>query len=291
MEIFLDFTFQRVALGSLLLGIICGVVGSFAVLRKQALLGDGISHGALPGVAAAFMITGNRDAAALLPGAMASGLMTIFFITMAVRKTRLKHDAALASVMSVMFGLGTVLLTYVQKTAGANQAGLERFIYGQASAISDSDLLLTAACCALTIPTVFLLRKELKVFAFDPQYAAQLGYNCGFLNLLMYLLTAAAVIVGLQTVGAVLMSAMLVTPAVAARQWTNRLWIMVTLAAVIGGLSGVTGVYISSTAENVPTGPAIVLTATAAAVFSLLFAPKRGIIVRLYRRGKLRAAP
>lgn len=287
----MDFTFQRVALGSFLLGIICGVVGSFAVLRRQALLGDGISHGALPGVAAVFLLTGSRDGTLLSVGALASGLTTLFLIAKSVKKTRLRHDGALASVMSVMFGLGTVLLTCAQKLPNANQAGLERFIYGQASAISDSDLLLTAVCCAVTLAAVFLFAKELKAFAFDPQFAVQLGFNGGFLNLLLTLLTVAAVIVGLQTVGAVLMSAMLVTPAVAARQWTERLWVMVFLAAVIGGLSGVAGVYISGTAENVPTGPAIVVTATAAAVFSLLFAPKRGIFVRLYRRRRFSAAP
>lgn len=290
MEIFVDFTFQRVALGSFLLGIICGAVGSFAVLRKQALLGDGISHGALPGVAAAFLLTGSRDGVNLLLGALASGAVSVFLIGRAVKKTRLKHDAALASVMSVMFGLGTVLLTYAQKLPNANQAGLERFIYGQASAISDSDLLLTAACCCGSLVVLLLFRKELKVFAFDPHYAAQLGFNCGFLNMILSLLTITAVIVGLQTVGAVLMSAMLVTPAVAARQWTDRLWVMVPLASAIGGFSGVAGTYVSSVCENVPTGPAIVAAVTVLAVFSLLFAPKRGIFGRLRRR-KLHTAP
>ena len=289
MNLLLDYTFQTVALGSLLLGIVSGIVGSFAVLRKQALLGDGISHAALSGVAAAFLLTGNRSTEILLLGALCSGLLAAFLIVKAVRHTRLRFDAALASVMSVLFGLGTVLLTCAQKLPNANQAGLSRFIYGQASAITREDIILMLVCCGVLLLMVILLWKELKVFVFDRQYAAQLGFNCGLIDLLLSLMTVITIMTGLQTVGVILMSAMLAAPAAAARQWTDRLPVMVALAAAFGGICGVTGTYISSITEKLPTGPAIVLCISASAAVSLLFAPKRGVLSKLISLHKIRA--
>lgn len=289
MNLLFDYTFQTVALGSLLLGIVSGIVGSFAVLRKQALLGDGISHAALSGVAAAFLLTGSRSTEILLLGALCSGLLAAFLIVKAVHHTRLRFDAALASVMSVLFGLGTVLLTCAQKLPNANQAGLSRFIYGQASAMTREDIIFMLVCCGVLLLMVIMLWKELKVFVFDRQYAAQLGFNCGLIDLLLSLMTVITIMTGLQTVGVILMSAMLAAPAAAARQWTDRLPVMVALAAAFGGICGVAGTYISSITEKLPTGPAIVLCISAAAAVSLLFAPKRGVLSKLIALHKIRA--
>ena len=289
MEIFADYTFRTVALDAagndvIFPVIISGVLGCYAVLQKQGLLGDGISHAALAGVAAAFLATGSKSTAVLLAGALVSGLAAVFLITKAVGKTKLKYDAALASVMSVMFGLGTVLLTVARKLPDANQAGLDRFIYGQAGAISEKDVIFIGVCGIVMLACVVLLRKEFKAFVFDRSFAAQLGFHGGFVGTLLSLLIVTAVIIGLQTVGVVLMSAMIITPAAAARQWTDRLWVMVVISAATGGFGGCAGVYFSSSTENLPTGPAIVLTVTAAALFSLLFAPRRGIISRIAAR-------
>lgn len=284
MSIFGDHTFAVIALGSGALGGISGVIGSFAVLRKQSLLGDGVSHAALPGVVAAFMLTGIKSSGVLLLGALASGLAAALLISLIVKKTKLKFDAALASVMSSFFGLGTVLLTCSQKNPDATQAGLSSFIYGQASSMLQSDVILTAAVSAVLLLGVVLLWKELKVFCFDRDFAVQSGYSERFISLALSLMTVAAVILGIQTVGVVLMSAMLTAPAAAARQWSDRLWVMVTLSAVFGAASGAMGAYVSAVSEGLPTGPAIVIAVGIIAVASLLFAPKRGIIKRLIVR-------
>ncbi|KPU43870.1 manganese transport system membrane protein MntB [Oxobacter pfennigii] len=283
-----DYTFQTVALGSALLGIISGVLGSFAVLRKQSLLGDGVSHSALPGVVLAFILLGSKDTETLLLGALVSGLMATLFIVSIVRHTRIKFDSALALVMSVFFGLGLVLLTYVQKNPNSNQAGLKRFIFGQASTLMQRDILLMAVCGAVLLMLVFLFWKEFKLFTFDSDFAQSLGFSPGKLNLLLSFMIVLAIIIGLQTVGVILMSAMLIAPAVAARQWTNKLWVMVFLSAIFGAVSGIAGTAASSLMAKLPTGPAIVVCVSLIVIASVLLAPGRGILYRLYRRRKNR---
>lgn len=283
-----DYTFQTVAFGSALLGVISGVLGSFAVLRKQSLLGDGVSHSALPGVVMAFLLTGSKNTEILLAGALLTGLLATFLILHIVKHSRIKFDSALALVMSVFFGLGLVLLTYSQKVPNANQAGLKRFIYGQASTLLERDVLLMAICGIVLLLVVTLFWKEFKLFSFDAEFAQTIGFHTGKLNLLLSFLIVLAIIIGLQTVGVVLMSAMLIAPAVAARQWSNRLWLMVLLAALFGAVSGIVGTFLSSAVSGLPTGPVIVVCITVIAVFSLLFAPGRGILYRIYRRRKNR---
>lgn len=286
--LFSDYTFQTVALGSALLGLISGVLGSFAVLRKQSLLGDGVSHSALPGVVMAFVLLGSKNTEVLLLGALISGLLATLFIVGVTRHTRVKFDSALALVMSVFFGLGLVLLTYVQKIPNSNQAGLKRFIFGQASTLLQRDILLMAICGLVLLTLVLLFWKEFKLFTFDADFAQSLGFSPKKLNLLLSFMIVLAIIIGLQTVGVILMSAMLITPAVAARQWTNKLWIMVTLSALFGAVSGVAGTAASSLVPKLPTGPAIVICVSLIVFVSVLFAPGRGVLHRIYRRRKNR---
>lgn len=286
--LFSDYTFQTVALGSALLGLISGVLGSFAVLRKQSLLGDGVSHSALPGVVVAFILLGSKNTEVLLMGALIFGLLATFLIVAIVRLTRVKFDSALALIMSVFFGLGLVLLTYVQKIPNSNQAGLKRFIFGQASTLLQRDIVLMVVCGLILLVLVLLFWKEFKLFTFDADFAQSLGFSPKQLNLILSFMIVLAIIIGLQTVGVVLMSAMLITPAVAARQWTNRLWVMVTLSALFGALSGVIGTAASSILLKLPTGPAIVVCISLIVAISVLFAPKRGILHRIYQRRKNR---
>ncbi len=286
--LFSDYTFQTVALGSALLGLISGVLGSFAVLRKQSLLGDGVSHSALPGVVMAFVLSGSKNTEVLLLGALLSGLLATLLIVGIVRHTRVKFDSALALVMSVFFGLGLVLLTYVQKIPNSNQAGLKRFIFGQASTLLQRDILLMAVCGAVLIVLVLLFWKEFKLFTFDSDFAQSLGFSPKKLNLLLSFMIVLTIIIGLQTVGVILMSAMLITPAVAARQWTNKLWVMVSLSALFGAVSGLMGTAASSLVPKLPTGPAIVVCVSAIVVISILFAPGRGVLHRIYQRRKNR---
>ncbi len=283
-SVFSDYTFIVVALGCGMLGMISGVIGSFSVLRKESLLGDGVSHSALPGVVAAFLITGIRNSPVLLTGALISGLFATFLINVIVKKSKVKFDAALATVMSTFFGLGTVLLTCAQKLPDATQAGLDSFIYGQASAMLKSDVILLSVSALILLLGVILLWKELKLFSFDRDFAVQLGYNEKLLSLLLNLMTVITIILGIQTVGVVLMSAMLITPAASARQWSNRLWIMVAAAAFFGAFAGGLGAYISAVNEGLPTGPSIVIITGIIGVISVLFAPKRGVLKRIIDR-------
>ncbi|MFV0238530.1 MAG: metal ABC transporter permease [Lacrimispora sphenoides] len=285
-SLFSDYTFQTVALGSALLGLISGVLGSFAVLRRQSLLGDGISHSALPGVVMAFVLSGSKNTEVLLMGALISGLLATLFIVSIVRHTRVKFDSALALVMSVFFGLGLVLLTYVQKIPNSNQAGLKRFIFGQASTLLQRDIILMLICGIILLTLVLLFWKEFKLFTFDSDFAQSLGFSPKKLNLLLSFMIVLAIIIGLQTVGVILMSAMLITPAVAARQWTNKLWVMVTLSALFGAASGIAGTAASSLVPKLPTGPAIVVCVSAIVIISVLFAPGRGVLHRVYQRRK-----
>ena len=285
-SLFSDYTFQTVALGSALLGLISGVLGSFAVLRRQSLLGDGVSHAALPGVVMAFVLSGSKNTEVLLMGALISGLLATLFIVSIVRHTRVKFDSALALVMSVFFGLGLVLLTYVQKIPNSNQAGLKRFIFGQASTLLQRDIILMVICGLILFTLVLLFWKEFKLFTFDSDFAQSIGFSPKKLNLLLSFMIVLAIIIGLQTVGVILMSAMLITPAVAARQWTNKLWVMVMLSALFGAASGIAGTAASSLVPKLPTGPAIVVCVSAIVIISILFAPGRGVLHRVYQRRK-----
>lgn len=288
LALFSDFTFQTVALGSALLGLISGVLGSFAVLRKQSLLGDGVSHSALPGVVMAFVLLGSKNTEVLLLGALLFGLLATLLIVGVVRHTRVKFDSALALVMSVFFGLGLVLLTYVQKIPNSNQAGLKRFIFGQASTLLQRDIVLMTVCGLILLALVLLFWKEFKLFTFDADFAQSLGFSSKKLNLLLSFMIVLAIIIGLQTVGVILMSAMLITPAVAARQWTNKLWVMITLSALFGAISGIAGTAASSLVPKLPTGPAIVVCVSSIVIVSVLFAPGRGVLHRIYQHRKNR---
>ena len=283
-----DHTFQVVALGSAILGAVSGVLGSFAVLRRQSLMGDGISHAALPGVVAAFLLTGSKSTGVLLAGALASGLAAAMLIVGIVRVSRVKFDSALALVMSSLFGVGLMLLTVAQKCPDANQAGLKQFLYGQASALLGRDVALMAVGGAALLLIVLLLWTEFQLLSFDPEYAKSIGLPVNRLNLLLSLLLVGNILIGLQTVGVVLMSAMLIAPAVAARQWTDRLGMMALLAAGFGAVSGAAGTLISSAEPELPTGPLIVICATVFAGFSLLFAPGRGVLCRRLQRKRRR---
>ena len=281
--LFTDYTLRTISLGTAVLGAICGMLGSFAVLRKQSLLGDAISHAALPGIAIAFLITGAKDTNILLLGALVSGLIGAFWIRGMISKTHLKSDTALGLVLSLFFGFGMLLLTYIQKQPNANQAGLDKYLFGQAATLVESDVLLMVLVIATALVVVLLFWKEFKLLLFDSDYANTLGFNTKFIDILITFFIVLAIVIGLQTVGVVLMSAMLLAPAAAARQWTSSLAVMVFLAALIGAFSGVFGTAISASQDNLSTGPVIVLVASFFVVLSFVFSPTRGLLFKQIR--------
>lgn len=282
-EYFTDYTLRTITLGTAVLGAICGMLGSFAVLRKESLLGDAISHAALPGIAIAFLITGAKDSNVLLLGALVSGLIGTWWIRGIVSKTHLKTDTALGLILSLFFGFGMLLLTYIQKQPNANQAGLDKYLFGQAATLVESDVILMSIVTGISLCVLLLFWKEFKLLLFDKDYAMTLGFNTKFIDGLISFFIVLAIVIGLQTVGVVLMSAMLLAPAAAARQWTNSLSVMVLLAAIFGMFSGVFGTAISASQPNLSTGPVIVLVATVFVVISFVFSPGRGILFKQLR--------
>ena len=281
--VFSDYTLRTITLGTAVLGGITGMLGSFAVLRKQSLLGDAISHAALPGIALAFLITGSKDTNVLLLGALISGLIGTLWIRGITTKTHLKSDTALGLILSVFFGFGMLLLTFIQKQPNANQAGLDKYLFGQAATLVERDVWLMSIVAGLCLIVLLLFWKEFKILLFDKDYAQTLGFNTKFIDILITSFIVLAIVLGLQTVGVVLMSAMLLAPAAAARQWTNSLGLMVFLAAVLGAVAGVFGTAISSTQNNLSTGPVIVLVASVFVLFSFIFSPKRGLLFKQIR--------
>ena len=279
----LDYTLMIVAIGAALLGAVSGALGTYAVLRRQSLLGDAISHAALPGIAIAFLLTGSKTPLILVLGAAIAGWLGTLLILSIVRLTRIKYDSALGIVLSTFFGFGLVLHTLIQRTGNANQAGLDTFLFGQAATILERDVLTIGILGGIAIVIMLVFWKELKVLVFDEGFAASLGFPIRALDILLTSLLVIAIVLGLQAVGAVLMSAMLVAPAVAARQWTNKLSVMMFLAAGFGAIAGVSGTIISSSASRIPTGPTIVLCATVVVGVSIAFAPNRGLVWDWFR--------
>lgn len=287
MELILtDYTLRIVSLGSAILGIISGILGSFAVIRKQSLLGDAVSHSALPGIALAFLATQTKKTEILLLGALISGLLSTFIILFITKYSRIKFDSALALVLSVFFGTGIVFLTHIQKIPNANQAGLEKFIFGQASTLLKRDVQIMGILGVVLIGLVIVFWKEFQLVSFDSDYAESLGFSTKRIDILLFTMIVTAIIVGLQTVGVILMSAMLTAPAVAARQWTDKLSIMVILSAIFGAISGVAGTLLSSVISKLPTGPMIVIVISIIVIFSITFAPNRGLLWKYFRDKK-----
>jgi manganese/zinc/iron transport system permease protein len=266
-----------VLIGTALLGITAGLVGTFAYLRRRALAGDVIAHSALPGLCLAFLLTESRSIAVLLTGALITGVFGAFMTSALRRVSRLREDAILGTVLSIAYGLGIALTRVIQNHYRDEQgADLESFIIGRAATMLAGDVLqicIATGGCSLVVLAIF---KEFKLLSFDESFCRIQGWPATGLDLLLMFLTAVTVIVGLPAVGVVLTAALLIIPAAAARFWTDRLASMMWIAAFIGGVSGATGTLISANVDQMPTGPLVVLTAAAFFVVSWTFAPRRG---------------
>lgn len=285
---FTDPNMQWILMGSLLLGLGSGVIGSFAYLRKQSLLGDALAHAALPGICIAFMLSGVKSVGLFIIGAILSGALATFGIHAITRYSRIKQDAALGIVLSVFFGIGVVMMTKIQHSGNGNQSGLDKYMFGQAASMMLSDVYMVGVVSLLLVIICALLFKEFKLVSFDPGFARGMGMKTALLEQLLLLMTVVAVVIGIQAVGVVLVAALLITPAVAARYWTDRLGVMVVFAGVFGALSGAVGTMISGTLSNLPTGPVTVLAATLLFMVSALFAPNRGLLAKWLRRSRQR---
>ena len=288
MNFMIGHTFRTVALGCSLLGMVSGILGCFAVLRKQSLLGDAVSHASLPGVCLAFLFTNVKETEVLLFGALVTGVICIGLIQLIQNYTKIKFDSALALILSVFFGLGLVLLSYMNKLPGSNKSGLNKFIFGQASTFIERDVNVIFITGIILLVIIVLFWKEFKLVSFDSDFAKTLGFPSKKIEILISVLIVATVIIGIQAAGVISISAMLISPAVAARQWTDKLSVMVILSAIFGGISGFFGTLISISQENLPTGPIIVVIISLIVLFSILFSNKRGIIFKIIRNNQKR---
>lgn len=280
---------QTVLLGAAMLGAISGMLGAFAVLRRQSLLGDALSHAALPGVCLGFLVAGGRDLGSVMIGAFATGALAALVMMLIVKRTTLKTDAALGIVLSVFFAVGIVLLTVIQTQGGAGSLGLMTFLFGQAAAILRSDLWIMGGVGLAALALVLLFWKEFKLVSFDADFARAQGFPVTLLEAGLTVMVALAIVVGLQLVGVILMVALLIAPAAAARQWTNSLAPMVMLSAAIGAASGAGGALISATTRGLATGPVVVLIATGVVLVSLMIAPGRGLLWQALAARRARA--
>lgn len=235
-----------------------------------------------------FWVTGAKSVAPLLVGSLVTGLLGAAAVDGITRHSRIKEETAQALVLSVSYGMGVVLLTVLARTGLGGQSGLNRFLIGQAASLVRSDVLVIGGAALAVTLGVLLFFKELKLLAFDPEFGAGLGLPMALMDRLLMGLVVAAVAVGLQAVGVVLVAALLITPAAAARFWTERLERMAILSAAFGGLAGVAGALISLSRPQLPTGPLVVLVATGLLLISMAFGSSRGLVVQRVRQAGIR---
>jgi len=260
--------FQHALVAALLIGVLCGVVGTYVVLRGYAFLGDALAHATFPGVAVAYLL-----GTSILGGALVAGLVTAFLIGGVSRNRRVSNDAAIGVLFAGAFALGVMLISRIR----SYRKDLSSLLFGNVLGVSTADLVIICAMGALILALVFFFYRELLLISFDPIYAASLGYPAWALDLLLLGILTLTIVVCLQVVGNVLVVAMILTPSAAARLLTDRVPAMMALGAGIGACSAVVGLFISYPAQLAP-GATIVIVATAIFFLALLFSPRQGYL-------------
>ncbi|MDN4164117.1 iron chelate uptake ABC transporter family permease subunit [Cytophagales bacterium LB-30] len=294
MESFIEFfsftnpNVRYVTLGCILLSVSSAVVGSFTFLKKRALVGDAVAHSVLPGVCLAFILSGTKNPVYLIIGAFITAWISLLFIDLVTKRSKIKEDTAISITLSVFFGLGIMLLTMIQHSGNASQSGLDSFLFGKAAALIGTDLYVFGGVAFILLFVVGLFFKEFTLIAFDTHFAQVIGLPVKRIEFVLTTLTVLAVVVGIQAVGVVLMAAMLITPPAAARFWTDSLRKMLVIAACLGAFAGLSGAYISYIAPSMPTGPWIVMVISFIAVLSFLLAPQKGILFKWLKQRKIR---
>jgi manganese/zinc/iron transport system permease protein len=279
-----DPALRAALLGSVLLGLNCGLLGGFMVVRRLALLGDTLAHAVLPGVAAGFLWTGTKNPLAILVGATLAGLLGSATMRALTRTTRLKEDAALGLVLSTFFAVGMTLVTMLQRLPNGAKSGIDQFLFGQAAALGPEDLILLGATAATALLILPLCYHGLLATSFDPAFARSAGLPALALNTLLLALITVSVVSALQAVGVVLVSALLVIPAAAAYLLTDRFHRLLLLSALIGVLAGGLGAFASFLDHHLPTGPLMVLAAAGLFALAFLGGPRHGLLPRAWRQ-------
>lgn len=275
-------------LGAIFLGISCGLLGGFIVVRRMALFGDALSHAVLPGVAIGFLFAETKDPLAIFVGATIAGLLGVFLVNCIRDTTHLKEDAALGMILAGFYGVGTVIVRMIQNQPTGEQAGLTKYFFGQISALSSADVVLMGLVALGSILLVLTFYKELVVISFDRGFARATGIPDQIVHYLLMLMLAFAVVAALQAVGIVLVSALLITPAATAYLLTDRMDRLLIISAAVGVASGIAGAFISYLGTSLPTGPFIVLSATFIFLAALVLSPRHGLLIRFMRSRRRR---
>ncbi|MDA7803226.1 metal ABC transporter permease [Crocinitomix sp.] len=289
METFLDFiTFKDSNVLYVVLGMFCitassALIGTFAFLRKRALIGDAIAHSLLPGVCLGFMVSGEKNMLFLFLGAFITGWISTFLVDYIVNRSKVKQDAAIGIVLSTFFALGIVLLTFIQNSNYTEQGGLNSFLFGQAAAINKSEIILFVIILIIVVVLIIAMYRQFIIVSFNSDYAKSIGLPVRSIEFLMTSLTVLAIASGIQALGVVLMSALIVTPAAAARFWTNNLFKMLLIAVSFSVFSGWIGAYVSYANAGMPTGPWVVMILSFITLLSFLGSTKSGILARYLR--------
>ena len=289
-SIITQYSFIVVAIGTMLLAMATGIVGTISILKGQSLIGDAVGHASLPGIILAFMISGRKSSLILIFGAIVAGIVAFILIQIIAEGSKIEADTAMAVILSAMFGMGMVLKSYIQgnqKFQGASQSGLASYIFGQAAYILREDVYIILAVSVISLALFIVFYKEIKVYVFDMVYAYTIGINSRLTSLLIMIITMILIAAGLKAVGAILISSMLITPAVTGLQWSKSYEKVLVIAAVTGAVSAFLGTFISSAVKGFSTGPSIILIMSVIALFSVLFAP-RGIVRMLLNIRKMR---
>lgn len=281
----MDSTLIWVMVGLATIGAVSALVGCYAFLRKSTLVGDAVAHSVLPGVAIGFLLSGTKNPIYLLAGGIVFGYLAIRTISILQTRSKLSADTAIALVATVFFAAGSVLLSYISSLPNGHQAGLKDFLFGKAATMTEGDIFVFIYAAFLVLGAVLLYYRPFLLLSFNSDFAQSQGWNMKRYDWILSILTVLVIALGLQAVGVVLMSALLIAPAASARYWTHSLKKMMVLAAVFGASSGVTGGWLSLSGENMPTGPWVVMVLFGFTLFTLLFAPKRGYF-SIRRRNK-----
>ncbi len=264
---------------TMILGVASGLIGCFAYWKRQSLMSDALAHASLPGVIIAFLIFREKNLFILIIGAAISALIGAFFIQWIRSSTRITEDTAMGMILSIFYGLGIMLLTVANRSAGGNQSGLDSFIYGQAASMVRSDVMTMLILALLVIFVVFAGLKEWKIYLFDPEFAKGQGLSLKGMDTLYTAVLVTTIVIGIQAVGVILMAALLIIPPVSSNYWTNSFKTMLLLSAFFGGMAGIGGTIISAFGSGWPTGPFIVIIASGLFVISLVFGKEKGILI------------
>ena len=286
-----NFTFRTMFIGSMMVGAFSGVLGSFLYLRRQSLISDVIGHSAIAGVTGSFIFStlilgiNGRSILSLTIEAVIASTLAVYVANWIAADSRINIDAAMAVVLALFFGGGLVMMRFIIKSNLPKRGGITDYIFGNAATLGSDDLVIIGAFGLLTLAVTALVWKEFKLFSFDPVQAEIMGFSSRIISPLMLTTITIAIVIGVKAVGLILMIAFAIMPAVAARQWTNHLFSMVTLSGVIGAVCAGLGCYFSVNLGSVPTGPVIVVMLFIAVLISFFFAP-RGLIAKQIRLTK-----